>query len=243
MKIRSPLLTKIVVFFGVIILRTLGRSCRCEIKCVDPATNATIKPIDDRRFVFCAWHDAIVLGTFIRPLLNHMILVSRHQDGTFLTDAARMLGLEPVRGSSSRGGAQAVKQLIEKLRDKHLTMTPDGPRGPRRELKDGIVFIGSRTQHAVVPAGLTAARAWRIKANWTDMVVPKPFTKVYILLGEPLMIPEDATREELSEWKAELQRRQDEINDIADRMAAGEDVQWPPASAEVVTEQPLRRSA
>lgn len=111
-----------------------------------------------------------------------------------------------------------MRQLIREAEGNHIVMTPDGPRGPRRELSPGVVFLASHSGRAIVPAAFTCERGWRFGVGWTDLLVPKPFSKVHMLTGEPIRIPPDADlRSEVTRVQAAMLA----MNDRGDQLAAG----------------------
>jgi lysophospholipid acyltransferase (LPLAT)-like uncharacterized protein len=147
-------------------------------------------------------------------------LVSKHQDGSALARGLRMVGMGIVRGSSGSSGAQAMRRLISLPVDRNVVITPDGPRGPRRRSKRGIVFLASRTGRAVVPSGVAATRTWRFPGSWTDLEIPKPFTTVYFLTGEPINVAADATPEAIAAVEARVQSEMDRLTADAVQLAA-----------------------
>lgn len=177
----------------------------------------------DECFIMTVWHDALVIPTFcssVRTRRRTCGLISQHQDGGYLADSMTLLGYTTVRGSSSRGGAAALKQLIADTAGKHIVITPDGPRGPRRELKVGPVYLASQTGRRIVPSAFVCRRGWRIKGSWTDMLLPLPFTTIYLLAGEPLTIPPDLSREQLHAEVARVQQAMDELDARAEQLLA-----------------------
>lgn len=223
MKIRSRMLTKLAARGTVALLRLLFWTCRKELRFVDPRTSfAYVPPPDDPvRFVLCVWHDSLILPSFVGPPSLASCLVSRHQDGSYLAEALERLGCSTVRGSSSKGGAQAVRQMMSETQGKHLVITPDGPRGPRRQLKLGPIYLASQTGRALIPGAYSCRRGWRIKGSWTDLLIPKPFTTIYLLSGEPIAVPPDLSREQLQHYLEQAQRAMDRLNDEAERLATG----------------------
>jgi lysophospholipid acyltransferase (LPLAT)-like uncharacterized protein len=138
-------------------------------------------------------------------------LVSKHQDGSYLSESMHWLHVTPYRGSTNRGGAQAVRQLVDAAERLHITITPDGPRGPRRTMKDGIVFLASRSGQAIVPMAFGCRRGVRINGTWTDMLLPLPFTRVYLASAEPIHVPSDLSREQLVDYTARVQQAMDDL--------------------------------
>ncbi len=146
-------------------------------------------------------------------------LTSRHTDGSIVSEVMAALDIKPVRGSTRRGGASALAELIDTLKDYDVAITPDGPRGPRRRLKDGIVFLASVTGVPIVPVTFSCASAWRPQGRWTDMTVPKPLTRAWLLTGVPLEVPAGLERHQLRDHLELLQSVMDEQQQFGDALA------------------------
>ena len=233
MKIRSRWLTKVAAFCGVAACRLLFKTCRKRF--IGKVPEARLESAGDRddpeHFVVCVWHDALLLPTFAVPRRvrrQTCCLVSQHHDGSYLADAMAWMNYTTVRGSSSRGSVEALKQLLFRTAGKHIIFTPDGPCGPRRKLKQGAVFIASQTGRRLLPSASVVKRGWRIRGTWTDLLIPMPFTTIYVITGEPISIPANVPREELARFVSVAQDAMDRLNDEADRMIAGQ-TQSPPA--------------
>jgi lysophospholipid acyltransferase (LPLAT)-like uncharacterized protein len=176
---------------------------------------------DQDYYVLCVWHDALLVPTFAAPdwlRKRCCCLVSQHRDGSYLADAMSWLDFKTVRGSSRKGAAEALREMITDTAGYHIIVTPDGPIGPRRQMKVGAVYVASQTGRALVPGAFVAKRGWRIKGRWTDLLVPCPFTTVYIIVGEPVKIPQGVTRNELTSYVDAAQRAMDDLNAEADRI-------------------------
>ncbi|HEY7612117.1 MAG TPA: lysophospholipid acyltransferase family protein [Gemmatimonadales bacterium] len=148
------------------------------------------RPIFEARrpHVFLLWHEVLL------PLLWHhrgqgiVIIVSANRDGQYLADFARMLGYGAVRGSSSNGAARALLGAVRELQaGRSVAFTPDGPRGPRRELKPGVVAAAQRGGAVIVPIHARADRAWRLD-SWDRFLIPKPGARVTVSYGRPFEV-------------------------------------------------------
>lgn len=240
-KIRSRWLSKIAAYLLVTGFRLLFATCR-KVHIAPDARWALDHPDAAKlpeSFILTAWHDALVIPTFCSnyPTRHRTCcLVSQHQDGGYLADSMALLGYRTVRGSSSRGGAAAMKQLIADTEGLHIVITPDGPRGPRREMKAGPVFLASQTGRRILPGAYVCRRGWRIQGSWTDMLIPKPFTTIYLVTGEPLSIPSGLSREELQEQVQRAQRAMDEIHAHADALLLGSPAAKLPEDSELTRE-------
>ena len=218
-RIRSVWLTKLVGWSVVATLKLLFATSRKEFVFF-PGTNGWAADVTGR-FLYAVWHDVLFFPLLMAKPQNMSALASRHQDGSYVAEILRLLNVQPFRGSTARGGAQAVRQLLGVAQQLHITLTPDGPRGPRREMKDGIVFLASRTGLGIVPAAFSCRRGLRIQGTWTDMLLPLPFTTTYCLLGEPIYVPSKMTREETDFHRQRVQDAMDRLYARVDAWAAG----------------------
>jgi len=221
-KIRHRYLDKVIAWSAFLVLKALFLTIRVEIRAAIPGGACTVRPIGPQRYSFCVWHDAILLALFCSRSYSLSALVSRHQDGTYLSDVINLLGIETIRGSASRGGAQATKQILE-ASDLHICITPDGPRGPRRQMKDGLIYVASRTGRPVICSSMKASNAWYIPGGWSDIVLPKPFSKVKVIAGLPIEVPKDVSRDEVAEYRSRVQDEMDRLDAIADRIVEGDE--------------------
>ena len=100
-------------------------------------------------------------------------------------------------------------------------ITPDGPRGPRRKMSVGIAYLASRTGRAVVPTAYSCARCWRIRGSWTDLLIPKPFSKVFLLAADPIEVPAELDSAHLQEQVVLIQAEMNRLNAVAECLAGG----------------------
>jgi lysophospholipid acyltransferase (LPLAT)-like uncharacterized protein len=226
MRIRSRWLTWAAAGIAVGLSKLLFATCRKIYIGVDDSSklNYVPGPEDDYRFVLCVWHDELLVPTFVAPRAlrrKTCCLVSQHQDGSYLANAMALLGYSTVRGSSRRGGAQAVRQLLNDTAGKHIVITPDGPGGPRRKLKPGVVFVASQLGRRIVPSAFSATRAWRVRGSWTDLLIPMPFSTLYVAMGTSIDIPADLSRDQLHHHVELVQKRMDELSDEVEQLARG----------------------
>ena len=173
--------------------------------------------------VYAFWHGRLLVPTGVLTGMGTAVMISRHADGEVVARIVERLGSRTVRGSSSRGGATALMEMVEILRAGGSgTFTPDGPRGPREVAQPGAVFAASRAGVPLVPLGAAARRAWELR-SWDRFLVPKPFTRVAIVIGEPLRPPPDLGEEGMKLHLARLEEGLRAANARAERLAAGEE--------------------
>jgi lysophospholipid acyltransferase (LPLAT)-like uncharacterized protein len=223
LKLRHPLLTKIIALLIFAGMRLLFRTCRLKVVVDDPDTNA-YRPTGSKRFIFSIWHDQIAVTVFAARPCKMAGLVSRHQDGSYLADTLELCGIKAIRGSTSRGGAQALRQLMDTARDYHVAITPDGPRGPRRKLKDGIIFLASATGRPIVLSAYSCRRCWRLRGSWTDMMIPKPFTVIYLRGSHTVHIPPNLSRASIESYRSLLEAEMDRLDREAAALARGQSI-------------------
>jgi lysophospholipid acyltransferase (LPLAT)-like uncharacterized protein len=141
-------------------------------------------------------------------------LISASRDGDLLADAIKRFAFDVVRGSSSRLGASAIRQLSDVLASsRDVVITPDGPRGPAYELGPGIIFLAQKSGAPVLPVNMEYSNCWRIK-SWDRFIVPRPFAKVHVIIGQPHRVRSTSTAEE---FEAERLRLQNAMMSLVER--------------------------
>jgi lysophospholipid acyltransferase (LPLAT)-like uncharacterized protein len=179
------------------LVRLWHRTMRVRIEYADPS----VCPFEtDKGNLYCFWHEALIPGASIFANANINVLVSESRDGEYIARVIEKLGFQTVRGSTSRGGTKALRELLRTVADHNLAITPDGPRGPRHKFQPGAVFLGSRTQTRLVPIGFAFGRAWRAK-SWDQTIFPKLFTRAVAYFGPPITVPSKARQDTLSEYQ------------------------------------------
>ena len=173
------------------------------------ALSAARKPM-----VFCIWHDELFPLMHVRGDLRIVTLVSRSKDGEYLARLLQALGLLTARGSSSRGGVSALLQAARLMREEQYNgcLTVDGPRGPRHVAKDGAVFLAFHTPAPIVPMRASMKKA-KVFRSWDRFQLPLPFSRVYVVFGDPYHISAtELSPEELERERLELQNRLETLN-------------------------------
>lgn len=155
------------------------------------------------------WHNRLLLSAhMIRkffPQRRGAALISASRDGAIISDVVERYGFETARGSSSRFGSAALLQLADAIaRGRDVLITPDGPRGPAYRLGGGVLFLAQKTGVPIVPVNFEYSACWRAK-SWDRFIIPKPFSKVCIILGEPLRVRSTSTDEEFEAERARVE--------------------------------------
>jgi lysophospholipid acyltransferase (LPLAT)-like uncharacterized protein len=172
------------------------------------------------RVIVAFWHGRLLMMPFAYRGQPVTILISQHRDGEYITRVAQWLGLGVVRGSATRGGAVAFKQLIQALQDgRHVGITPDGPKGPRHQVKSGVIELARLTGMPILPV---AFGAWprTILKSWDHFLIPHPFGRGIYVWGEPIYVPGDADKVAVEKLQSVLADRLDALGMEADAVAA-----------------------
>ena len=219
MRIRSRLANRLIGVAGAALIVAWRSSLELRLFCHDPRVN----PYDARHegeYLFAAWHESILAFTFFGlPALHRIqVLISQHQDGEFITQIVERLRARVARGSTTRGGRAGLLEMAHAEHGRHLAITPDGPRGPRRRLQPGAIFLASHTGLPLVPLGFGFENAWRAR-SWDRFAVPKPFSLVTCVAGRPLRVPRQLGQTGQEYWRVKAQDMMLECTDAAERWA------------------------
>ena len=154
--------------------------------------------------IYIFWHENILFPLYLRGNCRLAMLLSQHRDADILARIAHHVGFDCVRGSTYRGGADAVRELLRKSGRMHLTITPDGPRGPRRRLAQGPIYLASRLKLPLIALGFGYRRPWRIR-SWDRFAIPKPYSRARALVSPPIQIPSDLDRAGIETYRLRVE--------------------------------------
>ena len=196
-------------FLVFISLRTLLFTVRCRLR----TPSEYFAPKASAPVIFCIWHNR--LGSCMKVLSAHRrphnagaglaALVSASKDGAFLAGILEWFRIQPVRGSSSRRGAQALLELTTWAERGHdLAITPDGPRGPCYQIQDGITSLAQLTGLPIVPVSLNLNWKIRLK-SWDRFQIPLPFARCEVCVGKAVRVPQNASDAEREELRRQLE--------------------------------------
>jgi len=152
-------------------------------------------------FLLASFHENAFTGVLSHPGQNICNMVSRSKDGEITDFIMKKLGLSTVRGSSSRGGKEVRDAMVRKVCSGVIgAITVDGPRGPRRVLKNGIVDIARKSGAPILPLTSYGQNSWILRKTWDQTRIPKPFSRIIIYYGEPVYVPRDTRDEQFSQY-------------------------------------------
>jgi lysophospholipid acyltransferase (LPLAT)-like uncharacterized protein len=219
LKIRHPLLINLLGRLIAWAVRLWIGTVRYRCRALGPRVAPT-EPGLEGRYIYAFWHETMLLPAYHYRKTPTHVLISQHADGEMIAQACRYLGLSLVRGSSTRGGRQAVREIVELNGRSHLVITPDGPRGPRRQAQTGVVYLAAKIGLPVVPVGFACKKAWRIP-SWDRFILPHFFTDAVGVLGQPIHVPRDAGKEELEQFRLQVENALEDAMNVAEEMVQG----------------------
>ena len=188
---------------GAALIRLLGSTWRIERHGADPLDEPTL-------FLGAIWHAGLFCAAYRFRDRSISIAVSQSRDGNRIDAVLEALGFAPsARGSSSRGGVSALAALIRTARaGRSLGVLVDGPLGPPRVVKPGLVAAARATGLPIRPIGVAARPALRFR-SWDRVFLPLPFARVAFDYAPPLSVPREAARDEVERWQAQIQSELD----------------------------------
>ena len=210
MKIRHPMIVRILGFALACFVRAWAGLVNYRYRSLGPKIEPDRLGFGER-YLYAFWHEDLIIPAYRYGHTRAHVLISTHADGELIAVVCRWLGLRLVRGSNTRDAVKAVRAMIRR-QDAHLVVTPDGPRGPRRTVQPGLVYLAAKSGLPIIALGFAYSRAWRAR-SWDRLAVPLPWSSVVCVQAEPIRVPEDVRKEQLEVYRlrvADAFRRADE---------------------------------
>ena len=190
------------------LIRMLALTLRYRLE--DPQGILVRNPDQPRIWAF--WHNRILLMPYLYerfcPRRRMLMLVSRSRDGEFITRIMNRFGIDGARGSSSRGGSDALRELLRELerpQARDIGITPDGPRGPRAKVQDGVLALAASSGRSIYPVTTQASRFWELP-SWDRFQIPYPGAICRVVIGPEVAAPKNLEPSELDRVRGELER-------------------------------------
>ncbi|MFW7380767.1 MAG: lysophospholipid acyltransferase family protein [Oligoflexus sp.] len=180
---------------------------------VNPQFHATAEAMHPNgSLCIASWHQNCFAGILGHAKKGFTILVSRSFDGEIISHVANKIGVASVRGSSSKGGQEALQELIKRTPDGlKSAITVDGPRGPAYQVKSGILRLAAETGAAILPTMAIGDRYWTLSRSWDRFRLPKPFAKVFVVYGEPFQVSKEELASDSEGLKQKVQQSLHEL--------------------------------
>ena len=199
-------------FFVPIVLLVKMAKLLMRTEFVDPLKHIEISMFP---YISVTWHNRLLFFPVMFPRKireRTAAIISPSRDGQYVTDLVRLFGVTPIRGSTSKRGAMALNESIEWLsKGYNVSITPDGPRGPRYCMSKGPVILASKTGFPVLPISVNYTSYWQTK-SWDGFRIPKPWSKVSLVIGEPTNIPPDLDEEQIEYWRKMIEKKLMELS-------------------------------
>lgn len=169
--------------------------------------------------IFAFWHGRLIMIPPNKPPKRPMhVLISQHNDGELIAQASARFDIHTVRGSTSKGGMLAGRDIVKLARKgDNISITPDGPRGPNRKAQAGIIQLARMCDKPIVPISYSTSRHKALK-SWDQMQIPLPFGRMATCVGEPIHIARDCDEAEIEQARAALEERLNQLTARADML-------------------------
>ncbi|HEX4000016.1 MAG TPA: lysophospholipid acyltransferase family protein [Pirellulales bacterium] len=197
----------------------------------DPAVDP-VNPACEGQKIYIFWHEYILAPLYLRGNCNLAMLLSRHRDAEILARIAYHMGFDCVRGSTYKGGAVALRELLCDCNELNLAITPDGPRGPRRTLAPGCIFLASKLGLPLVLMGFGYDRPWRA-GSWDRFAVPRLGSRIRAVTSPTIAIPPNLDRAGIELYRGKVER-------LLNRLTVEAEA-WAESGTRKQCEQPGRR--
>jgi lysophospholipid acyltransferase (LPLAT)-like uncharacterized protein len=189
---------------GYPLINALGHTLRWR---VEGSQHLEAIHASGRQPIMAFWHGRILPATLYFRRRGIVVITSENFDGEWIARIIERFGYGTARGSTSHGGRRAMLQLVRDMKKgRSAAFTLDGPRGPARVAQAGAVWLASATGNPVLPFHIEASGHWSLR-SWDRTQIPKPFSTVALVMGEPLDVPKDASAEMLESARLELEAR------------------------------------
>ena len=200
---------KLIGFIFYYITKLISRSIRWEY--FEQSKKSNIFN-NKHKYIFCCWHNRLFLGPHLLPR-NRVInaLQSSHSDGMITSLAFKYLGMNVILGSSKKGGIQAFRKMVRRLQlGESIAITPDGPKGPKEKVKEGVIKLAQMTDTPIIPL-VWATKKFKIINSWDNFVLPYPFSKGIYSFGKPIHIEKEIN---ITEFELARQNLENEIKKL-----------------------------
>jgi lysophospholipid acyltransferase (LPLAT)-like uncharacterized protein len=205
---------RLLIASGFGLYRLWARTLRLQVE--DP--HGVVAFVKQQPVIFAIWHNRLLMLPRVFdpsfPTRQSYGLISASRDGDLIAQFIERSGYGTIRGSSSRKGVIALRQLVETLgANGNVLVTPDGPRGPVYQVSQGIIFLAQKSGAPIVPIHMEYSSCWRLK-SWDRFVVPRPFATLRAIFGAPIQI---APPEGAGQFEAEQLRLQNEMMSLVEQ--------------------------
>lgn len=197
-------MSPLIGLFGAGLITALGHTL--SVKHLNPEHMERARA-NGGHVIYAFWHEGLLVAAYAFRRQAIRVLVSQHRDGEYISRTIEKMGYTTIRGSSTRGGVKALFGMAAAgSAGADLGVTVDGPRGPRRQVKPGVIYMAARSGLPVLPFAVSCAKPY-VLSSWDRFMIPWPFTRAAIAFNEPLHVPVDMKENDLEPYRLELEKR------------------------------------
>lgn len=203
---------------GPPVLRALARTWRfTEVSPIDGSLGPPVRRAVQE--LYALWHQQLLMLTLLHRDRDIAVMISLSRDGAVASRVVEQLGFRIIRGSSSRGGAAGLREMIEATGEGHpLALTVDGPRGPARRCKPGAIVIAGRARLPIVPTVAIPLHG-RALNSWDRFLLPAPRSRIFVSYGNPIHVRTDESTEDLRTWQSRVDSELDRLVQLCESAA------------------------
>lgn len=188
------------------LIKHISKTLRFELINAEPVIEGKQK---GQNYIFAFWHNQFfVMPYFYQLKLSRFsisVLTSLSRDGEYISRVIEKFGFKAIRGSTARGGEIAIRLLLRQLQEGNdIAVTPDGPRGPRNQVKPGIITLAQLSGCSIIPVGYKVLHK-KVLNTWDKFIIPYPFSPGKFIVGNPISIPRDISDTQKEEARIKLQ--------------------------------------
>jgi lysophospholipid acyltransferase (LPLAT)-like uncharacterized protein len=213
MRLLGKRTTRLAGFLAATTVRCWMRTLDYQVAYYDPAVDPVNPPYRGQK-IYIFWHENILMPLYLRGYCNMAMLLSRHRDADILFEVGTRMGFDFVRGSTYAGGTAALLELLRRSEVMNLAITPDGPRGPRRTLAQGPIYLSSKLGLPIVCMGLGYDRPWRA-TSWDRFAIPWPGSRARGVVSPAITIPPNLDRDGVEHYRQRVERLLNRLTDEA----------------------------
>lgn len=158
-------------------------------------------------WIYSIWHNNVPISPWALRKQNTAVMVSDSKDGEIIARCVHMFGNSTLRGSSSKNASKATRQALKHLRQGYpLAITPDGPRGPKYELQDGVLWLAAAAEIDIIGFHVECSRQWEFN-SWDGQKIPKPFSTIHLCFTPPIRISKNILKTDFTKTKQMLHKQ------------------------------------
>ena len=184
----------------------------CRVKAHGHENIDQLKNNINTAWIYSIWHNNVLISPWALKNQNVSVMVSESKDGEIIARSVELFGNTTIRGSTSKNSTRVTRKALKCLKDQNpVAITPDGPRGPKYVLQEGVLYLAALSNTPIIPFHAECSKQWQFN-SWDNLKLPKPFSTIHLCFGNPIHIEARILKEQKDE---EIKRVQQLMNDNA----------------------------